>query len=298
MKVAVTGGTGFVGSHLVDRLVAEGHQVTVVVHERPGESYSRDDVTETTGSVDDPASLEKALREADAVYHLVGIIAETRTKTFERTVVGGTLNVVAACQRAGVRRLIYLSAIGADENAATKYHRTKYNAEQLVISSGIDYVILRPSVVYGLGDGFVSLLKRLIDRFYFTPVIGSGRYLLQPVYIDDLVSALVQSLTLAEASGEIIEIGGPEKLQYLEILNIIKRVTGKARVNFHVPMGVMKPVAYLLESSFKPAPITVDQLTMMEMGNTGDISKMKAIFSIHPVKFEDGLRKYLRWENG
>lgn len=298
MKIAVTGATGFIGRNLVNRLLAEQHSVTAVVHKAPGESLFSGRCDIAPASVTDPAGLKTAFGDAEAVYHLVGIIAETRTNTFERTVVEGTRNVVSACRETGIGKIIYLSAMGAAERSRTRYHQSKYQAEQAVMESKLDYIIYRPSVVYGLGDGFVSLLKRLVERSYITPVIGDGKYCLQPVYIDDLVSAMVQGLTVSEASGRIIEIGGPEKLEYLRILDIIKRVTGKKRVNFHIPMWVMKPVARVLELILKPAPITVDQLEMMAMGNHGEIEQMKRLFSLNPIKFEDGLRKYLRWENG
>ena len=293
MKVAVTGGTGFVGRNLVERLLGSRHSVTVVGRREPTEDLFGDEVAFAIGSVHDPASLEQAFSGAEVVFHLVGIIAETNDNTFETTVAEGTRNVVDACQKAGVNKLLYLSAMGTSADAPTAYHRTKFAAEQAVISSGIDYVIFRPSVIYGPGDGFVSLLERLIRRSPLTPVIGDGKYRLQPVFIDDVVSIMVQSLSSPAAVGKIIEIGGPEKLEYLEILHIIKRVLGKSRMNFHIPMWVMKPTATCLEKIVKPAPITRDQLAMMEMGNTGDTELMKKLFVIDPISLEEGLRKYM-----
>ena len=294
MKTAVTGGTGFVGRNLVDRLVAEGHSVTVLTHRETGaESHSRA-VRFMSGSVDEIASLKAAFENTDAVYHLVGIIAETETKTFLKTVVAGTANVVEAARQSGVRKLLYLSAMGTSENAPSKYHRTKYLAEQTVAGSGIDYVIYRPSVIYGLDDGFVSMLAGMITSSPITPVVGSGRYKLQPVYIDDVISAMVQGLTDERVVNQIIELGGPDELEYLEIIGIIKKVLDRSTMNFHIPMWVMRMIASVLEKIASPAPITRDQLVMMEMGNTGDVSRMKKLFSIDPVPFEKGLRKYLR----
>ena len=125
-------------------------------------------------------------------------------------------------------------------------------------------------------------------------MIGNGKYELQLVYIDDVTSALAQGLTKERALGQIIELGGPDKLQYVEILGIIKKVLKKSRMNFYIPIWVMRAMASILEPLIKPAPITRDQLVMMEMGNTGDISKMKELFLINPIPFEKGLRKYLR----
>ena len=294
MKIAVTGGTGFIGRNLVARLVGDGHQLTVLARHTILPKASFDSVDFVEGSVTQPETLPAALNGADIVYHLVGIIAETATNTFQKTIVGGTENVVETCLAAGVRRIIYLSAMGVTANAVTNYHKTKYCAEQTVINSGLEHVIFRPSVVYGEGDGFVSMLRRMIRVSPVTPVVGTGRYPLQPVYIDDLIEAMAGALTVETARNKIIEIGGPEKLEYMEILNIIKRVLGKSRMNIRIPIGVMRLIAGLLEKVMTPAPLTRDQLAMMEMGNTGDISDMKKLFSIDPIKFEDGLRKYLR----
>ncbi|UCE23207.1 MAG: complex I NDUFA9 subunit family protein [Candidatus Zixiibacteriota bacterium] len=294
MKIAVTGGTGFVGRNLVNRLLSEGYSVTVTTHKSPATGLIEGNISYAEASVGDVDNLRRAFDGALVVYHLVGIIAETKRKTFQMTVVEGTKNVVEACRKSGVKKIIYLSAMGTSADASTVYHQTKYLAEQAVVSSGLEYVIFRPSVIYGPGDGFVSLLTKMIKASPITPVIGDGRYMLQPVYIDDVVSAMVGALTVRSASGRTIELGGPEKLEYLEILNIIRRVLNKRQVNLHIPLWVMKPAAFIMEKIVKPAPVTRDQLAMMQMGNTGDIAPMIELFSLSPVKLEDGLRKYLR----
>ncbi|MFQ5453233.1 MAG: NAD-dependent epimerase/dehydratase family protein [Candidatus Zixiibacteriota bacterium] len=294
MKIAVTGATGFIGQHLVNKLLENKHQVTVLTHTPSSIKLFPDNVRIVTGSVENPQSLYDTFKESEIVYHLVGIIVETKTKTFETTVVKGTKNVIESCQEAGISRIIYLSALGTSETAQTEYHRTKYIAEQLIKSSGISYIIYRPSVIYGPSDGFVSMLQKIIKLSPVSPVMGSGKYLLQPIFIDDLVEALYKGLTISKAMGKIIVLAGPEKLEYLTILNIIKKVIGKRRMNFYIPMTVMKSVAFILEKMFKPAPITCDQLRMLEMGNTGDITEMENLFSIKPVAFEEGLKKYLR----
>lgn len=294
MRIGVTGATGFVGRHLVNRLLTDGHQVTALVHRIVDDNLFVKRPTFRQGSVENTSDLENAFEGTEVVCHLVGLIAETRTRTFEGTVAQGTANVVQACQKTGVRRIIYLSAVGASAEAPSKYHRSKHRAEQAVVNSGREYIILRPSVIYGPGDGFVSLLDRLLKYSPVTLVIGSGRYMLQPIYIDDVVEIMVRSLASIEAANRIIEIGGPEKLEYLEILNIIKAVTGRRRVNFHVPTPFMKLTTRLLEALVKPAPITRDQLIMMEMGNVLDTTEMIQLFPVRPMTMAEGLKKYMR----
>lgn len=294
MKIAVTGGFGFVGHHLINRLSKDNHDITIVAHKTRDSSLLEKPVHVTHGSVNDVDSLKSSFSGVEAVYHLVGIIAETKTKSFDKTVMEGTKNVIRAAKETSVRKIIYLSALGTSENAISKYHQTKYQAEQSVINSGIPYVIFRPSIIYGKGDGFVSMLTRMMKLSPFLPVIGGGRYKMQPVYIDDLTDVMAQAVALHDAENKIFDIGGPEKLEYLQILHILTQVCGKKRLNLFLPKAFMLFIASVLEKIIKPAPITKDQILMMDIGNTGDISLMKKIFHIDPIRFEDGLRKYMR----
>jgi len=294
VRISVLGGTGFIGGHLVRRLLADKHQLTLLTNKRALDLSLSDQFATVPGRFENYDALKAVVSGAEVVYHLVGLIAETKSKTFKRTVAEGTAKLVDVCRECGVRKIIYLSAIGTEEHAATRYHQTKYLAEQAIINSGIDYTILRPSLIFGEGDGFVSMLNRMIKSSWFTPVIGDGRYLFQPVYIDDLIEALAQSATNDAAKKQTIEIVGAEKLEYVQILNILKARLNKKRVNLHLPFLFMKFVAGTMEPFLKPAPLTRDQLTMMRQGNVGDPTAMKRIFNIEPRSFESGLDEYLR----
>ena len=270
MKIAVTGAFGFVGHHLVNSLLKENYSVTVVSHTNKDISRFESSVILKSAAVDDIDSLSEAFRGIDIIFHLVGIIAETRSKTFDKTVTRGTKNIVQA----------------ADKN--------KVKTEQFVINSNLQYVIFRPSIIYGKGDGFVSMLTQMMKFSPFLPVIGNGRYQMQPLYVDDLTAIMTNAVTLESAENKIFEIGGPQKLEYLEILCILKSVVKKKRMNFFLPKWLMIFTASVLEKIIKPAPITRDQILMMESGNTCDITEMKNLFSIEPISFEDGLKKYMR----
>lgn len=291
MKIGVTGAFGFVGTSLVKRLLEQNHSVTVLAHSQRDKSLWNKQVEVKNGSVDNIDSLYSFCQNLDVIYHLVGIIAETKTKTFVKTVAEGTHNIVAAANKQNVKKIIFLSALGTSKDALSKYHQTKYIAEQAVINSQTAYLIFRPSVLYGRGDGFISMIEKIIRFSPFVPVIGSGRYKMQPLYIDDLITMMTN---IEQIENEIIEVGGPEMLEYLEILHILKKVLRKKRMNFFIPTMVMKFVASVLEKIIQPAPITEDQIFMMEAGSTCDTTKMKKLFSISPVSLEDGLQKYMR----
>jgi NADH dehydrogenase len=294
VKIAVTGASGFVGSHLVKRLVKDNREITALSHHNSFHNNSYGSINIVRGSVEDVDSMISAFRGVDVVIHLVGIIVETKEKTFDKTVFQGTINLVSAAKITGVKKIIYLSALGTSSDAFSKYHKTKYNAEQEIINSGIEYTILRASVIFGEGDGFISMLSRMIKKSPITPVIGSGKYQLQPIYIDDLVQVIINSITNSDTKDKIIDIAGPEKLEYLQILNIIKVDLNVKRLNFHIPILVMKPMAFLMEKMLNSPPLTRDQLKMMLAGNTGNIDKMERIYSIKPISLEDGLKKYKR----
>ena len=293
MRVAVTGATGFVGRHLVNRLLKDSHDVIVVTNQRSGTDLFSDRVKYARGSVHVPNQLIQAFSNCQAVFHLVGIIAETRKNTFKTTVEQGTKNVISACRQNNIETIIYLSALGTSEESGSKYFETKWAAEQFVKNSGLNWTIFRPSIIYGRGDGFLAMMSKIIKLSPFVPIFGDGKYKLQPVYIGDLVKAMAKSLTSKECQGETIEIGGAEPLEYVEIIDSIKKALKKKRMNLFIPMAVIKPVAVLLEKILKPSPLTTDQLIMLEKGSVCDLSKMKRLFDIEPVGFDEGLKKVL-----
>jgi len=293
VRVAVTGATGFVGRHLVNRLLRESHEITFVANRRSGINLFSDRVKYVRASVHNVHDLQKAFCDCQAVFHLVGIIAETRKNTFKTTVEQGTKNVISASQQNNIETIIYLSALGTSEDAESKYFMTKWAAEQFVKNSGLNWTIFRPSIIYGRGDGFLTMMSKIIKLSPFVPIFGDGKYKLQPVYIGDLVEAMSKSLTSKKCQGETIEIGGAEPLEYVEIINSIKKALNKRRMNLFIPMAVIKPVAVLLEKILKPSPLTTDQLVMLERGSVCDLSKMKRLFDIEPVGFDEGLKKVL-----
>jgi NADH dehydrogenase len=290
VKVAVTGGTGFVGRHLVNRLLKDNHEITVLTHLKSADNLFASKVRLVSGSVDSTAEMVPAFQGAAMVFHLIGIIAETRTKTFEKTVAQGTRNVMTACREAGVKKIFYLSALGTSSNAVNAYFRTKFVAEETVKDSRLNWTIFRPSIIYGQGDGFLTLISKLIKLSPIVPIFGSGNYRMQPVYIDDLTEAMAKAALMPGSNGQTIDIGGPERLEYVTVINKIKKALKKKRLNIHIPFAVITPVAALLEKLLKPAPLTKDQLSMLKMGSVGDITAMRTLLGIEPRKFEDGLK--------
>jgi uncharacterized protein YbjT (DUF2867 family) len=293
-RVAVLGGTGFIGTYLVLDLLQMGHTVHLLYNRTEPDFVSvRGQIKTFRGSIEDESALRAGFAGCDIVYHLVGIIVETRDKSFESTVARGTANVVAAARAAGVKKIIYLSALGAREHADTQYFRTKWTAEQQVIAAGLDYTIFRPSIVYGIEDKFINMLAGLIRRTPVVPVIGHGRYKLQPVYVEELCAVMAAASRAPFTTRKVYEIGGPEQLTYLEIIDIIKRVMNRRRGTIHVPVWLAKLGAAMMGKILKPAPLTTDQIRMLEAGSTCDQTVAEKEFGVRFSPLERQLRKYL-----
>lgn len=293
-RIFVTGGTGFVGKAVVRALQAHGFVVRCLVrlgsepHLRGFEAIER-----VPGNVLIPKGLADSIEGCAAVIHLVGIIREHpgRGVTFERAHTVATANMVEAALAAGVRRYLQMSALGTRPDARSRYHQTKWEAEEAVRQSGLQWTIFRPSVIYGPGDGFVTMLARLMRRLPVVPVIGNGAYRLQPVAVEQAAEAFARALTRDATIGQTYEVGGPRAYPFIEILDLIGRALGKQKVRkVYQPLGVMRPLVACLER-LPFFPLTSDQLRMLEEDNVCDPEPFFKTFELTPIEFPDGLRQ-------
>ncbi len=292
--ILVTGGTGFVGSNLIRRLRKADIAVRAVVRDPEKAQALKDigvDVVE--GDVSGKASLEKAAEGCERVVHLVGIIQETPGATFRGVHVEGTRNVLEAARKAGARHFFYQSALGTRPGAKSEYHKTKWEAEELVRASGIPFTILRPSLIYGPGDRFTIRLKEMIRLSPVLPIIGSGKSKVQPIYIEDVVSCIVKAVTSDSFYNEMYEVGGPEQLTFEEVTVAIAAAMGVKRPAVHMPLFLVKSAARMLESVLPRPPLTTDQLIMLQEDNVCGMGDIRDAFGIEPAPFRDGLRNFI-----
>jgi NADH dehydrogenase len=295
LKIAVTGAGGFVGSNLIKSLSYTSHTIIGLIHRKQPTSYNSENLKYVKADIHKTDSMLTAFSGVDMIYHLVGIIAETRELTFEKTVAQGTANLIKAARECGVRKIIYLSALGTSDMAEMAYFRSKWLAEEAVRNSGLNYVILRPSLIFGPGDKSVNLFARLIKLFPVFPVIGDGRYVVQPIYINDLIKIMLDCIDNQKASGQTIEIGGPRAMSLRELIAIIRKTLHRRGLNLYIPTGLMTAVATILEMFFKPAPVTKDQIKMLLTGNSCENDTLYSIFEIELTSIENGLEEYLRY---
>jgi len=292
--ILVTGGTGFVGSHLIKRMRQEGFPVRALVRNPAKATVLRNlGVEVLPGDVADKSSLEKAVQGIERVVHLVGIIQEAPGATFRGVHVDGTRNLTEAARKAGVRHFLYQSALGTRANATSRYHRTKWEAEELVRGSGIPSTILRPSLIYGPGDQFTIRLSEMIRLSPVLPVIGSGRSKVQPLFINDMASCIMKAVSSDAYVNELYELGGPEQLSYEEVTRAIAAALGISRPALHLPLFFMQSMAQVMETVLPKPPVTTDQLIMLQEDTVCSMKDIRDAFGVEPITFQKGLSTFL-----
>lgn len=290
MKVFVTGASGYVGTAVVKKLLERGHEVIALQRTRKTGINHRQ-LSLVSGDITERDSLAGVMAGCEAVIHLVGIIREIPGKniTMQRIHVEGTRNVIAEAQTAGVKRFLHMSALGSRPGAVSSYHQSKWAAEEIVRQSGLAYTIFRPSVIFGKGGpgpNFVAQLADLVRKAPLVPVIGDGSFQLQPVSSANVAEGFARGLETNHTLNKVYEVGGPECLSYLKILEMVAEAQGKKLHKIHLPVGLMKFLVPLLQN-VPGFPLTQDQLLMLLEGNIcEDWQTYYRDFGIEPERFQ------------
>jgi uncharacterized protein YbjT (DUF2867 family) len=293
--ILVTGGTGFVGPSIVHRLRAEDRPVRCLVRDPDrADTLAAWGCELARGDVTDRDSVRRAVEGCKVVVHLVAII-QGKPEQFERIMVQGTRNVVEAAKAAGIRRFVLMSALGTSEETKdlSPYFGAKWQMEQMVKSSGLEHVIFRPSFVFGKGGGALKTFQRVVRLSPVIPVFGSGDQRVQPIWIDNVAEYYAAAIDRPEAVDRTFELGGPEIVTYEELYDRIKRVLGKRRPKVHLPFGLMRVNAAILEALPGPSPLTRDQLKMLAVDNVVSNSDAQETFQIELLPLDEQLRRAL-----
>jgi len=287
--VLITGATGFVGSHLTSELLRQGHRVRVIV--RDPRAFSLQGAEVVKGDVTVPQSLANSCSGVDTVVHLVAVIRERGRETFREINYQGTVNILNASKNAGVKRFIYLSALGATDNPAYKYARSKWEAEEAVKSSGLNRIIIRPSLIYGKGFGFFNRMVQAlrISPPFMAPVPGTGSALFQPIAVEDVINCILRAIEDDGFGQGVYEVGGPHHVSYAAMVDTLLGVLGQRRVRVPVPLALMKIVAPLMGLVLRDPPVTPVELKQLELNNVTDKDAVSKNFGFKPRDLKQGL---------
>jgi NADH dehydrogenase len=268
-QILVLGGTGFVGRHLCEQLQRGGHRVTVATRRTPrmAAAYIQHQplVTVLQADVSDPAALASVMQGHDAVVNLVAIL-HGKEADFERVHVTFAQTVVQACQAAGVRRLVHISALGAGTEAPSHYQRSKARGEAVVHASGLDVTVLRPSVMFGADDQFLNLFATLQAWLPWLPVAG-GDTRFQPVWVEDVARAIVHALEHRSTIGQTVEAVGPEVFTLTELARMAGQAAGRDRWVWTLPTGLAYFQAVVMEWMPGVPLLSTDNIASLEVDN-------------------------------
>jgi uncharacterized protein YbjT (DUF2867 family) len=291
MRVLVTGATGFVGPSIVRKLVEDGHTVRVLEH-TPGSSADLPSQEAAPGSMTDAESLRRAVEGQDAVVHLVAILTG-KPEEFQAVMEQGTRDLLAGARAAGVQRFVLMSALGTDEETKdlVPYYGAKWQMEQDVQASGLEHVIFKPSFVFGREGGALGQFKKIARLAPVTPIVGPGTQRIQPIWVEDVAAYFAAGLVRPEAANRTFELGGPDVVTWNEFWSRLKQAQGSRRPSIHLPFGLMRVQAAVLEQLPNP-PVTRDQLKMLAAADNV-VSNSDAVdtFGLPLVPLDEQLRR-------
>ena len=293
--ILITGATGYVGRHLVSRLVAQGERPRCLVRDvkRAASILPANKVELVQGATTQPATLDLALQDVETVVHTAFLTAEKKespTDHYEETNVGGTSNLILAAKAAGVRRIVELSGLGTKPDKPGSYMQGRYLSEKMLMESGLNWTIIRPSVLFGKDASFIKGLVDLIHASPVLPLIGGGTMMFQPIYVEDVVTVIVKILEdPAQTNGKIYTIGGPEYYSFTQIFNEILKVLHTNRLKVYAPTPLVAIGAAVMELVLPKPPLTKAAMALFSFNNITDLNSIERDFGFQPTS----LHKYL-----
>jgi uncharacterized protein YbjT (DUF2867 family) len=309
MKVTIFGGSGYVGSYLIDELLEKGHHPVLLI--RPESRYKvnhRQHCTLIDGDIADPEAVHAAVSGADAVIYNIGILREFPVQgvTYQALHLEGARRAMDAAEDAGVRRFLLMSANGVKADG-TGYQRTKYEAEQYLKTTSLQWTIFRPSVLFGDPRGRMEFATQLYRDIVCSPLpaplfydgllpVNAGMFRMSPVHVKDVATVFVKALNMPETTGQIYELCGPQALSWKDILQIIAAAAGTSKRALPAPAMLLKVLAAALDQ-YAFFPITRDQLTMLMEGNTCGGQDAFQTFGLEPAPFDTTRLSYLQGDD-
>lgn len=289
--IALTGATGFLGSHLAEQLTQQNFSIKCLVRNHSPRSHRLQRISSPVVVVDFNSStdLDKAFRGCDTFIHSLGII-NASDAVLHKTNVEFTQNLIASAKRQRVRRVIFISSVAAGMRHGA-YGQSKFEAEKLVLASGIPCVIFRPAFIYGKGDqNNTGLMMKTLKRFPVIPLLGGGAFKIQPVYVKDVCSLIIEALERPELTGTYT-VAGPEQISLKDILKILADSMKVKRIFIPIPLKPVQAALRVYLKAFKNTRLPAKQILELDKHEAFDISDTQKVFSFRPISFAAGVPK-------
>lgn len=289
--ILITGATGYIGRHLVSRLVKQGERPRCLVRDtrRAASILPADKIELAQGDTTQPASLDAAVHGIDTIVHAAFITADHKPPTanaYAETNVGGTENVIKAAKNAGVKRMIEMSGLGTRPDKPGSYMQGRYLAEKMLKESGLDWTIIQPSVLFGKNAPFIKGLTDLIHSAPVVPLIGGGKVRFQPIYVEDVVTVVMKVLAdPVHTTGKTFTIGGPAYYSFTQVIDELLRAMHKARVKVPAPTPLVGIGAAVMEAVLPKPPLTKAAMALFSFDNTTDLHSVERDFGFEPASF-------------
>jgi uncharacterized protein YbjT (DUF2867 family) len=296
--ILVTGATGYIGSHLVKRLVAQGERPRCLVRNarKAAQVLPAENVELTLGSTTKPSSLAMATQGIDTIIHAAFLTADRKQshgQRYEETNVNGTANLIKAAREAGVKRIIEISGLGTKPDKPGSYMQGRYLAEKILMDSDLTWTIIRPSVLFGQDAPFIKGLTDLIRTAPVLPLIGGGKIMFQPIYVEDVVTVIVKVLEAPErTAGKIYTIGGPEYYTFTQVLDELLRAMKTNRAKVYAPTPLVGIGAAVMEAVLPKPPLTKAAMTLFSFDNITDLNSVEHNFGFKPASFHRYLSEH------
>lgn len=288
----ITGATGYIGRHLVSRLVERGEHPRCLVRDvqRAKNILPAEKVELVPGDTTQPASLEAAVRGIGTIVHAAFITADHKQSTaneYEKTNVEGTANLIRAAKAAGVQRTVEISGLGTKPDKPGSYMQGRYLAEKMLIDSGLNWTIIRPSVLFGKDAPFIKGLVDLIHTAPVLPLIGGGKTMFQPIYVEDVVSVIIKVLEdPARTNAHIYTIGGPAYYSFSQVFDILLNAMHTNRLKVYAPTPLVGVGAAVMQAVLPKPPLTTAAMTLFTFDNVTDLNSIERDFGFTPTSFK------------
>lgn len=296
--ILITGSTGYIGQHLTRRLSAQGERPRCLVRDprKAAQLFPQAQIECIQGDTTQPATLPAAVKGVETIIHAAFMTADRKERPgnrYEETNVQGTANLLQAAEAAGVKRVIEISGLGTRPDKTGSYMQGRYLAEKMLKESKLDWAIIQPSVIFGKDAPFIRGLTDLIKTSPMVPLIGGGKIMFQPIYVEDVVSVILHVLANpAQSSRQTYTIGGPEYYSFAQIIDALLHTMHKTRLKVPAPLPLVGLGAAAMQAVLPKPPLTRAAMALFTFDNTTDLNSVEHIFGFTPASFATYLKEH------